>query len=254
MRCVDDLDTGDLLNRLRSTLLLILLAVTAGNLVHARVFSRWKGRSDVVGNLTRLGGTVAYEANIELNGGAGRLTVVGFDDALDTVASQIRRIMNLPERAMTSGNSSVHIMEGAATTHRLVLLRFALAGKALAIDIEQTNADFLASRTPPSKHRFKALPPFPGSTPKFFAENADTELQIAVNTTFAPAEAVRQFYDQELRAKGWTASLSDAQGNTTSLPLYHRRAELCCVFVAPSESTGIQQITLLHKALGNTTK
>ncbi|MBT3193420.1 MAG: hypothetical protein HN341_12790 [Verrucomicrobia bacterium] len=254
MRCVDDLDTGDLLNRSRITLLVALIVIAVGYSSYGRVFSRWTGRSNIVANLTRLGGTVAYESEIELNGGSGRLTVLGFDDALDTVGSQIRRILDLPGEAPLGSGSSLHIIKGDSTTHRLVLLRFDEGGRTLAIDIEQANADFLASQNPPGKHRIKAVPSFPGSTPMFFAEDVNTKLRIAVNTSAAPTDSIRKFYDQELRARGWTASLSDDQGTATEMPLYHRRSELLCLLVVPSQAGQTQQITLLHKELGNTTK
>jgi len=70
----------------------------------------------------------------------------------------------------------------------------------------------------------------------------------------AHADAVRNFYDQELRAKGWIPSLPDSQGPALPLPLYIRRSELCCIAVTPTQTASLQRITLLHKELGNTTK
>ncbi len=243
------------MKRVPTIIVTILLVITAGAIVQGRVFSRWKGSSDVVGNLTRLGGSVAYSSQIRLNGGEGQLTVVGFDDALDTINSKIRQIFELPITDIRQGSSSsLHIIRGASTTCRLVLLRLEHTSRVLAIAIEQTHADFLKSKAPPQNNLIKALPPFPGSIPTFFAEDINTKLRVAVGTTTASSEVVRQFYARDLHAKGWTASLSDAQGSTTKMPLYHRVNEICCVLVTPTENPQTQQITVLHKELGNTTK
>jgi hypothetical protein len=247
-------DSGDLLNRIRTLLVMALLVVTVASVVHGRVFSRWKGRSDVVGNLTRLGGRVAYESEIRINGGEGRLTVLGFDDALDTIHSQIRRILALPAGNPQEGSSSLHILKGDTTTHRLVLLRFEKTGRALAIAIEQTHAEFLKSTKPPRTHLIKAIPPYPGSTPTFFAKDMNTKFCIASSTTTATTPAVLQFYERALSAKGWTASLTDSQGCVTEMPIYHRRSEICLLLVTSGSTPNTQHITLLHKELGNTTK
>ena len=248
------MDSGDLLNRIRTLLVMALIVVSVASVVHGRVFSRWKGRSDVVGNLTRLGGTVAYESEIRLNGGEGRLTVLGFDDALDTINSQIRRILALPAANPGEGSSSLHILKGDTTTHRLVLLRFEQTGRALAIAIEQTHAEFLKSTKPPQTHLIKAIPPYPGSTPTFFAKDMNTKLCIAASTTTAATPAVLKFYERELNAKGWTASLTDSRGCATAMPIYHRRSEICLLLVTAGSTPSTQQITLLHKELGNSTK
>ena len=248
------MDAGDLLKTARALYLVAFLAFVAVTAVQARVFLRWEGRSDVVGNLKRLGGRVSYETQIRINGGDGRLTVVSFDDALDTAAPRIRQTLSLPNSANGNANGALHILREKAVTIRLLLLRMEEAGRTLAIAIEQSNADFEASQAAPSRHQMKALPPYPGSQPIFFAEDSDTRLRVAVSETIAQAETVHSFYDQELRAKGWIPSMPNAPGIDLPLPLYVRRSELCCVAVTPTQSASLQRITLLHKELGNTTK
>ncbi len=248
---MDDMDTGDLLNRYRTLFLIVCVATITVTAVQGRVFLRWKGRSDVIGNLQRLGGSVAYETNVRINGGDGTLTVISFDDALDTVTPHIRSILSIPEGADGSANSSLHLLKGDTTTMRLLLLRLEQAGRTLAIAIEQSNADFAASQTSTHQHQLKALPPYPGSTPLLYAEDSDTKLRVAVSETLAHPDSIRQFYDHELKAKGWTPSLTDAEGVGLALPLYIRRSELCCIGITPTQTTSAQRITLLHKELGN---
>ena len=143
------MDTGDLLKRLRLVLLSMLVVATATTVVQGRVFLRWEGRADVIGNLKRLGGTVAYETEIQINGGDGKLTVLGFDDALDTVLPNIHRILKLPTRTIQSSGSTLHILRGDTTTLRLLLLRFPDTKRSIALAIEQTHAAFEASEKPP---------------------------------------------------------------------------------------------------------
>ena len=79
------------MKRFRSFFYVALIATLAATVGHGRVFLRWQGRSDVVGNLRRLGGRLAYETTIRINGGDGQLSVLSFDDALDTATDQIHR-------------------------------------------------------------------------------------------------------------------------------------------------------------------
>jgi len=239
------------LKRFRSFFYVALIATLAATVGHGRVFIRWQGRSDVVGNLRRLGGRLAYETTIRINGGDGQLSVLSFDDALDTATDQIHRILSLPKRAGGSGGSSLHLIQGDTTTTRLLLLRMEEAGNTLAIIIEQSNADFAASETPTSEHQLKAIPPYPGSSPVFFAEDADTKLRVAVSETLAHGDSVRQFYDRELKARGWMPALKGAENGNLGLPLYIRRSQLCCLSISPARNSTAQRVTVLHKELGN---
>ena len=251
MRCLDDMDTGDLLKHFRTLCVTALLAVFTVTAVQGRVFLRWQGRSDVIGSLERLGGGVAYETTVRINGGDGKLTVVSFDDALDDIAPRIRRILSIPAPEADDTNGSLHLLQGESTTIRLLLLRIEDAGRTLAIAIEQSNAEYAASETDLHSHELKALPPYPGSKPLFFAEDADTKLRVAVSETLAHADSVRHFYDRELKSKGWIPSLPDSSNARRPMPLYIRKSELCCIAVTATQKSSLQRITLLHKELGN---
>lgn len=232
----------------------MLLLAIATTVVQGRVFLRWEGRADVIGNLKRLGGTVAYETEIQINGGDGTLTVIGFDDAMDTALPNVRSILKLPTNATPSSSSTLHFLRGDTSTLRLLLMRFENTGRAIAIAIEQTNAAFEASEKAPHKHLLKAMSAYPGSRPTFYAEDVNTKLRVAISSTTADGDSVRQYYDRELTSKGWTPSFKSQAGLIPEMPLYHRKSELCCVLLTPSQSDQTQRITLLHKELGNTSK
>ena len=245
------MDAGYILKYYRNFIQIVLLATLTVTAVQGRVFLRWEGRSDIIGNLSRLGGRVAYETRVRINGGEGKLTVVSFDDALNDVEQRIRRMLSIPDNASGQANGSIHILRGDAITARLLLLRMEDAGRTLAIAIEQSNSEFAASEADLHEHELKALPPYPGSIPIFFAEDADTRLRIAVSETLAQADSIRHFYDRELRSRGWLPSLPDGSNGRLPMPLYIRKSELCCIAVTSTQTASVQRITLLHKELGN---
>lgn len=253
MRRVDDMDTGDLLNHLRylrTALALLCIASVTG---HARVFLQLDTRGDVVNSLKRLGGAVAYASRIRLNDSQARLTVLGFDNALGHAGTRICQILALPRHSSGSRQSSLYLLRGDHNTLRLLLLNLDASRQLLAIAIEQSNDAFKASQTPPAQHPLDVAPPYPGSRPTFYAENRDTQLRFAVSAVDAPASAIRHFYDQKLQADGWSPSLAGGPGHMPKMPLYHRGRELCCILVTPAVTDHTQQITILHKTLGQTT-
>lgn len=230
-----------------------LFALTAT--LHARVFTRWGDNSDAIGNLTRLGGKIAYTTNIKINNGLGKLTVIGFNDALNTTAPQIRHILNIPDSPLINhqpstinfpATTSLHILHGT-TTLRLILLQLPQTASLLAIAIEQPNAEFQKSQNTPASHQLKTIPPYPGSTPTFYAESSKTKLRIALSSSTDNIESIYAFYHSTLQAQGWQPYLSDTIGSIPQMTIYQRNSELCYILATPSESC--QSITLLYKQL-----
>ena len=243
----------------------ILLSIAAST--HARVFTRWGGNNDAIGNLTRLGGKIAYTTNVKINDGQGKLTVIGFDDSINTTESQILRILNIPYSPLinhfTRSNAklwagqpliinrppstSLHIIHGKTTTLRLILLKLPQARRLLAITIEQPNIEFKKSQSPPSKHQLKTIPTYPGSTPTFYAESSQTKLSISIISSSDNTEAIHNFYHSMLQSNGWQPYLSNSQGSIPQMTIYQRNNELCYILATPSKTCN--SIILLHKQL-----
>jgi len=233
------------------TISLITLTIITATALQARVFTRWKGNSDIVGNLTRLGGSVAYNADITINGGDGHLSVIGFNDPLNNTASDICRILNIPTDSSSTpdrldANTFLYILKGQTKTLRLILLKLPQKDRLLAITIEQTNDEFEKSSHPPSQHQLKEIPAYPGSSPEFYAKNSETKLAIAVSSTTAPAEAINSFYHVTLKSDGWKPYLSDAHGSIPKMTIYQRNTEICCIL-----ATSSQKLIILRKQLNN---
>ncbi len=237
---------------------IVLLAVlaTIATTTHARVYTRWGGTSDAIGNLTRLGGKVAYTSDIKINNGEGKLTVIGFDDPLNNTAPKIRHILNIPTHhpplstvhsPLSSPTTSIHILRGKTTTLRLVLLQLPQASRLLAIAIEQPNTEYNKSQKSPTKHQLTQIPAYPGSTPTFYAESSQTKLRIAMSSSSENIEAIHSFYHSRLQADGWQPYLSDSLGSIPQMTIYQRGSELCYILATPSKSC--QTISLLYKQL-----
>jgi hypothetical protein len=228
------------------TLLAILLTAT---IVHARVFTLRKGRNDTVGTLARLGGRVAYNADITINGGSGHLSVIGFKDPLNNTIPNICRTLNIPTDSSNipdqiDPNTFLYILKSQTKTLRLILINLPEKQSLLAIAIEQTNTEYEKSSHPPNQHQLKAIPAYPDSSPEFYAENNETKLAIAVSSTSAPAEAISSFYHITLKSDGWKPYLSDANGSISKMTIYQRNSEICCIL-----ATSSQKLILLHKQL-----
>jgi hypothetical protein len=219
--------------------------------VQARVFTRWKGNADVTGTLTSLGGKSAYTADIKINGGKGKLSVIGFNNTLDSTISDICRSLDIPtdKKAVQSRTptTSIYILKGPDTTLRLILIKIPEKQNLLAITIKQSNSDYEKSTAAPTAHQISAIPFYPDSTPKFYAENKETKLAIELSSTSAPAEAVNSFYHQILKSEGWTPFLSDAAGSIPAMTIYQRNAEISCILATPTPTE--TKILLLHKQL-----
>ena len=230
-----------------------LLIIITATTIQARVFTRWKGSSDIRGTLTGLGGKIAYNADIKINGGKAKLTVIGFTDTLGRTISDICRSLNIPpdKKAIRSHTpaTSIYIIKRAQSTLRLILLKIPNKQNLLAITITQSNTDYAKSTTAPARHQITAIPVYPDSTPEFYAENKDTKLAIELSSTAAPAEAVNNFYYQTLKSAGWTPFLSDAAGSIPAMTIYQRNAEISCIQATPTETE--TKILLLHKQLSN---
>jgi len=232
-------------------LLLVLAVILSATTLQARVFTRRKGGSDVNGTLTGLGGKTAYNADIKINGGRAKLSVIGFNDPLGTTISDICRILNIPtdKKAVQSREptTSIYILKGSENTLRMILLKIPEKQNLLAITISQSNSDYKKSTAKPTHHQIKAIPAYPESTPEFYASNSDTKLAIELSSTSAPAEAVNSFYHQILKSDGWTPFLSDAAGSIPAMTIYQRNAEISCILATPTPSA--TKILLLHKQL-----
>ncbi len=244
------MDKRHLLDRHLSLLVASALLMLTALHGHARVFQRWDSRDNVAENLQKLGGKVAYTSSVKINGGEGKLTVLSIDDANAQTLAKIQTIFDL-SGTPSPGSTAIYTIHSEHNVVRLVIINLPEAERLLAITIEQSKNAFNSSKQRPIKHLMKSIPPYPGSTPTFFAEDSNTEMQLAVSETTAVREAVWEFYRGKLEADGWTQTLSSEFGHAGTMPFYIRHGEIFCLFVSEGDKPGQQRIAMLHKKLGN---
>lgn len=236
----------------------IITTLTIATTTHARVFLRWGGADNPVGNMTRLGGKIAYSSDIKINNGEGKLTVIGFNDPMNNTTTQIQRILNISPNdqfpmtidqssPMTNPTTSLYLLCGKKKSMRLILLQLPHASRLLAITIEQSTEEFLKSQKAPTKHKLSKIPAYPGSTPTFYAESSQTKFRMAISSSNDNIEAIRGFYHSRMQADGWIPYLSDSMGSIPQLTIYQRGNELCYILATPSKKC--QTISVLYKQL-----
>ena len=220
----------------------------------ARVFLRWGAASQSTRALQALGGKIAYEAAVTINGGKGQLAVLNFNRPPSALVPEIRRTFGVKQFGFAQGNTAVAVARSENTVVRLIALRLGGPDRMLVFKIEQSAADFSSSNTRPDAHLLTALPGYPGSVPEFFVKDNNTDSSLAVSTARNAPETVRDFFRTRLTGSGWTAALAPTDKahellRDQSVAIYLKGHRLCCVMVSPGRA-GTSRITLLHKTQG----
>ncbi len=240
--------------RLPAILLAALLAVfwLPAPPAAARVFLRWGTAGRAVRALEQAGARVLYEADIELNGGQGHLTVVAFENGLTRSVATMRRSLPGIQLRHDGGSLALGELADGGTVVRCVALQVGDIARTVVMLCDQSRADYEASRTPPATHALRELPAFPASLPLFYARNAETALGVAVARSSASATEVFRFYHEALTRNGWQPQpgqpdlASPAEGG---LRFYQNRGRIAIVHAMPT-ADGQTRITVLHKELG----
>jgi hypothetical protein len=215
---------------------------------YARVFTLTPGRSNISGSLQKLGAKSAYSANIEINGGSGKLTVTSFNDLTGTTASSIRQLLELPPASASGAPvTDVYIISGKSETTRLILIHLPQKQQLLAITITQSNSEYRKSKKQP-QHNISDIPAYPGSTPNFTAADKKAKLKICVSSTTVPPEAVSAFYTTTLKSAGWRTFLSDKRGSIPQTITFQHGSSICFIMPLISQS-GKTTICIVHKRL-----
>jgi len=230
----------------------LLVCSVAGS--SARVFLRWGAASQSTRALQGLGGKIAYEATVIINGGKGDLAVFNFDRAPSDLMTELRKTFGVKQFGFAQGNTAITTFGAGNRMVRLIALRLGGADRTLVFKIEQSRTEFRLSNARPSTHLLSRLPAYPGSEPEFFVKDENTASSLAISTGDGSPEDVREFYSTRLTAAGWTSALAP-KGRTPgllenqSMAVYLKDRHICCVMVSPDRA-GTSRITLLHKTQG----
>jgi len=240
-----------MLTRFRSLTVTIAALLLFAGMAHARVFSRWRGASNVRQTLENLGGTVGYATAIQLNGGAGNLTVFRFGAGLDDLIAQMKQGLGIQDMTYAGGTLALGTLASDDRMHRFVAARLPDLNQTLVFHVDQSKADYESSNKPPDKQPAMAVPPFPGSSPAFFVRDVGADMALAVSRTASTPEAVEAFYASSLTGDGWSRFLAPGKGRTApgGALYFQRGAEICVILVSPSSSSAENRLAVLHKRL-----
>ncbi len=231
----------------RAAALAAALPFGAPDAADARVFQRLGGR--LPERLRDAGGTVAYESDVTINGGRGRLTVTGFTQPAGEVARILRRVAGANASTLAAGGTLNTTVNSGGSVTRLLAFSLPTHGRTLVISIEQSENDYRLSRERPERAALAGLPVFADSTPRLFVRDDKTQMSLAVSDTTADADTVHRDIAAQLARQGWSATMPAAPAGA-ALRVYGRGAEICCVHVSPLQSAAGNAITLLHKQRG----
>ena len=226
-----------------------LCALLGCGAAQARVFLATPG-SHGPASAGQPGWNRVYEADVRINGGAGRMEVLGVDHSsrdTRTVLEQAYRRAGL--QVFLLGPDA--LAWGAAfDTDRVIRLLVIATGAeraCLVFRLEQSRDDFLRSVARPTEHRLRAVPPLAGSFPRLFAadDRAGTEVEIS-ETNQSPGQAATELHLRML-ADGWAAlTPHDARAGVPPGLLYARGDRLALVQAAVGTS-GRTTVTRLVK-------
>ncbi len=198
--------------------------VIAAFVAEARVYLRWGLAGNIARYVAGVGGKLAYEADLIVNGRAAQMRVYGLPASGRDWANRVRSVSFDAEGVFTS-------LTGITVAGSPLLFQYQrqMEGAAPAIP-------FL-------------LPRFPQSTQTFFAHDTDADMSIMVlQSQSAPAQ-IRDYYLGALKADGWHIPLVSDGASPEGMTVLIREQEVACVAIERVHQQSETRITLLHKKL-----
>lgn len=228
--------------------IVILCAGTA--ICQARVFLRWGSSADNADHIfTTLGGTMAYETELNINGGKGHLTIFHFKQNIHHVVDMLSEIFGIDNFNYSDGTLCTASVISEESSLKLVIISLQNDRETIMFRFKQTNPETITSATTPTTHLMKNLPPFPGSKPLFFAENKDTDMSMAVSESHANPAEISEFFNTHMSTAGWKKALPHpgTQNLYAKMTVYCKSHEISCILACPSNEKGLTQIVMLYK-------
>ena len=229
----------------------IVILVTA-LVSHGRVFFRWGAAAQSLHTLEALGGTLAYQAAVNINGGKGQLTVFAFQKSIADVVRELTSAFAITGYHYSGGTMGYGSVSANGQTRTLIALQLGEPPRTIVFHTEQSDEDSRRSALPPSGPMLNDIVRFLDSTPVFFASDENAGMSVAISRTQTGEAEVRQALDMDLSGNGWQSAFPSAGGILAAprLRVYLKQQQICCVLVDASEKQGESRITILHKQRG----
>jgi hypothetical protein len=243
---------GSMRRYLTHAILLATLSLSCIPSLQARVFFRWPGSSDIKGTITSLGGKLAYESEVTVNGGKGTLRVFSIEGGIDAVAAKLRQAFDIDKLDPAGTGMATANVDTKNGVLRVIAIDPGEAARTVVLTLEQSKEDSAASRTPPSVSTVKDLPVRPDAESVFFAEDPRSGLLVSLSEAPGDPAAIHASLAGDLEKEGWKPALPvTARGAAgPNLQVFLKDTRICCVFVTAEPGSGRSRITILHKRRG----
>jgi len=224
--------------------LIICTLLLAGATAQARVFWRWGTSDRGRAVLEAAGGKLAYEADVMLNGGDGRLSVYGFEHSFAQVKTALARAFDEDAFRRRHGSMVLARIPGDRGASTLLLIRTPTGAAAFAFepvaDAKQRRPEHVAG-----------IPPYPGAEPVFSAEDKHASFAFGLAHTAAAPGDVSVFYMRRLRAEGWlpVPVATGPVGERPGMLMFRKQRAVCTVYAARPERRQPTRIAVMHKRL-----
>lgn len=240
---------------LLTSLCAMALTVTA-HTAFARIYLGWGAAKSTTDALTAAGGTLAYEAEIRINSGAGHLYVFGFDGSLSEHLATLQRQFDAEALAPgKTGSSELRMVTLKRDEHvlRLVLVNLRDQDKSVVFAMEQSHDAFAQSGTAPGLVALQDVGPLPQADPVFYARDERVGMALVVLESNMSPIAMHELFSRDLQARGWTSALPELGAKSDSperFGVYLKDQNTCVALSARDQNTGLTRITVLHKEPG----
>ena len=202
-------------------MLSMMLAVVASE---AKVYLRWGLAGNIARYVAGIGGQLAYEADMVVNGRPASISVYGLPASSRAWANSVR---------------SVSFHTGGAFTG---LTGLTVSGTPLLFQYQrQTEVAARKSSFP--------LPRFPQSRQTFDARDEKANMHINISRSQAAPVQIQEFYRSAMLADGWHIPLASNETSPEGMTVFIREREVACVGVERVAHQTETRITLLHKKL-----
>ena len=223
-----------LLRHLRAALLLTVALFSLPRIASAAVVYRHGG--SISDALVARGGRIGYTAPVQVNGLAGTMTLIAFDEAPQTLVDRIKGNVDISAAGITTflqDDKRVTVLVSPSGNGRTTL--FLLSSE-------------LGAQSPPVTPPVAAMPHYPQSriTLSVTDQRANATLCVSEISGVGP-DQVRYQLDNQLLSSGWSAAIPNT---STSLGMFFRNDETCLVFATNNDPAAPTRITVLHKSPG----
>ncbi len=241
------------MNRSSKQLLLFaacgLLILCAAAPSFSRVF--WRRRAATLAE--RLGSAGRWQSvlqsNVSINGGGGRLEIIGGSGSLDSAMRELRSVAGF-EFLEFETNESMGRATARTGDEILRVIALKLEDQALMFAVVQSPEDFARSLAPPSANDPREPPFYPDSTVRSAISVEATGARLEISAASAGAGSIHAFFDSSFALDGWSRLIppGGAGPPREGLGIFQKGSEICCILVQPSGTESI--IAVLHKRVG----